>query len=406
MIDAIHRELDRAATVVFADGPDGADIVPAALADADALSGRPVVVGWLPGTRSWTAHLDGATALMGGYALRDALRDGRAEYVPVRLSAIPRLLASLPRPIVAVVRGRAAGDGWCFGPSVGWAPAAAALADAVVVEVDSSATGPPAVPAPAVPGRIIGSVEGTATRVAPDWPEPDAVDHEIAARVVAVLPPSPTLQYGPGPLLDAVIRAVDRTVGFISGLVTDAVTDLARDGRLREPAVTGYLWGGDALHELTLAGQIRLAPVEETHDVGRLAAVPQFVAVNTALQVALDGSVNVERIGSEIVGGVGGHADFARGASACADGLSVVVLRSTHRGDSTIVPSVPAVTTARTDIDLVVTEHGVADLRGRTDAERARLLAAIAHPDHRDALESHARAGTPRAAEKKEGLDG
>jgi acyl-CoA hydrolase len=102
--------------------------------------------------------------------------------------------------------------------------------------------------------------------------------------------------------------------------------------------------------------------------------------------VGLDGAVNVERIDGDVVGGVGGHPDFARGAHACPDGLSVVLLRSRHRGRSTIVPAPEVVTTARTDVDLVVTEHGVADLRGRSDAERARLLVEIAHPDHRDAL--------------------
>ena len=96
--------------------------------------------------------------------------------------------------------------------------------------------------------------------------------------------------------------------------------------------------------------------------------------------------MNVERIGGDVVGGVGGHPDFARGASACPDGLSVVLLRSQHRGRSTIVPTPEVVTTARTDVDLVVTEHGVADLRGRSDVERARLLVEIAHPDHRDGL--------------------
>ena len=86
-----RESLDRVATVVFADGPDGADIVPATLAADGSLAGRSVVVGWLPGARSWVGDLDGAVALMGGYAVRDAIRDGRATYVPIRLSAIPRV---------------------------------------------------------------------------------------------------------------------------------------------------------------------------------------------------------------------------------------------------------------------------------------------------------------------------
>jgi acyl-CoA hydrolase len=385
MDQAVERALGQAATLVLADGADGADIVPTLLAAAGRLADPRVVVGWLPGDRPWTAALAGSDALMGGYGVRTAIREGRATYRPVRLSAVPRFLAGLPRPIVTVVRGRPLerGDRFVLGGSVGWAPAAARLADAVVVEVDRAG---PAVPGPAVPGPVVGVVEGSAAVVAPAWGEPDAVDRAIAAHVVGVLPPAPTIQYGPGPLLDTIVRHVDRAVGIFSGLATDAVAALADDGRLRGTAVAGYLWGSDALVQLARDGLLRLAASDETHDVARLAATSQFVALNTALQVGLDGAVNVERLGVDVVGGVGGHPDFARGASACPDGVSVVVCRSTHRGRSNIVPRPLVVTTARTDVDVVVTEHGVADLRGRSDAERARLLADIAHPDHRDAL--------------------
>ena len=389
---ALLAMFDRVDTVVLADGADGADIVPGLLAaegrlGGGAVAGRRVVVGWLPGKRPWTGALDGADALMGGYGMRAAIREGRAAYRPVRLSAVPRFLASLPRPIVTVVRGRPAGpgegDGYVFGASVGWGPAAAALADVVVVEVDPDG---PAVPGPPVVGNVVALVEGTATTVPPIEVEADDVDRAVAAHVTSVLPATPTLQYGPGALLDTIVRHVDRPVGILSGLATDAVVELAADGRLRDTAVAGYLWGSDALMELARDGRLRLAPSTETHDVARLATIPGFVACNTALQVGLDGSVNVERLGADVVGGVGGHPDFARGASANPDGLSIVCCRSAHKGRSNLVPSPLVTTTPRTDVDLVVTEHGVADLRGRSDEERARLLADIAHPDHRDAL--------------------
>src|SRR5690349_11778020 len=140
---------DEAEIVVLADGPDGADIVPARAELGAAVSS--CVLGWLPGRREWVDRIARGRALMGGYGVRDAIRDGRAAYVPIRLSAIPDYLASLPRPITAVVRGRPDGDGYCFGPSVGWAPAAAALADRVVVEIDVDAA---RVPAPRIPGAI------------------------------------------------------------------------------------------------------------------------------------------------------------------------------------------------------------------------------------------------------------
>src|SRR5262245_39231267 len=114
----MNRDVTRDVTDVFvyADGPDGADIVPTRT-EPRAAEGA-CVLGWLPGRREWVDRVERARALMGGYAVRDAIRAGRAMYVPIRLSAIPNYLATLPRPVTAVVRGRPDGDGYCFGPSV------------------------------------------------------------------------------------------------------------------------------------------------------------------------------------------------------------------------------------------------------------------------------------------------
>jgi acyl-CoA hydrolase len=127
--------------------------------------------------------------------------------------------------------------------------------------------------------------------------------------------------------------------------------------------------------------------VEESHDLGRVAAIERFIGCNTALQVGLDGSVNVERVGGRLVAGIGGHADFCAAATRSCGGLSIVALRSTtKRGASTIVPRVEVVSTPRCDVEIVITEHGIADLRGVGDHERAHRLTMIAAPEHRDAL--------------------
>ncbi|HEX5587302.1 MAG TPA: acetyl-CoA hydrolase/transferase C-terminal domain-containing protein, partial [Acidimicrobiia bacterium] len=107
----------------------------------------------------------------------------------------------------------------------------------------------------------------------------------------------------------------------------------------------------------------------------------------TALQVGLDGSVNVERVGGRLITGIGGHPDFSAGASGSTGGLSLIALRSTTRGGtSTIVATPEVVSTPRCDIEVVVTEHGIADLRGADDDERARRLVAVAAPEHRSSL--------------------
>jgi acyl-CoA hydrolase len=131
-----------------------------------------------------------------------------------------------------------------------------------------------------------------------------------------------------------------------------------------------------------------LRDIAYTHDITAISCTPRFVAVNTALQVGLDGAVNVERVDGRLVSGPGGQPDFAAGASRSVGGLSVVGLPSASGPRSNIVVVPEAVSTPRSDVDVVVTEHGVADLRGCSDAERAVRMIAIAAPEHRPALEA------------------
>jgi acyl-CoA hydrolase len=153
--------------------------------------------------------------------------------------------------------------------------------------------------------------------------------------------------------------------------------------------VAAYTQGGQAVRDLAEAGMLDLTPSSITHDISRLSSIERFVGCNTALQVGLDGSVNVERVGHRVIAAIGGHSDFCAGASRSVGGLSIIAVRSTTaRGDSTIVGRVDVVSTQRSDVDVVVTEHGVADLRGCDDAVRAERLIAIAAPDAREVLRS------------------
>jgi acyl-CoA hydrolase len=150
-------------------------------------------------------------------------------------------------------------------------------------------------------------------------------------------------------------------------------------GLLLSPVVAAYTWGGEPIDRLAAAGMLQLAPVSETNDSSAVAATRRFVACNTAIQVGLDGSVNIERIGERVITGIGGHSDFCAGASRSIGGLSVIAVRSAAAdGTSTIVERVDVVSTPRSDVDIVVTEHGIADLRAVTDRERAQRLRAIA----------------------------
>lgn len=373
--------------IAYADGLDSPRTAPDLVAKIAGLDDAEVLLGWTPEDRDWLASptLHGRTVLA-GYALAGPVADGRLGYVPVRLSALPRLVAGALRPDVAVVTGVRRGDDLVFGASAGWGPAVArAAARGVVVELDAEGAdlgGPP------IPGTVIATIERpTRAGPAPTPRGPDDVDLAIGRNVVSVLPDDPTLQLGPGGVAEAIVAALDRPVGVWSGLVTDAMAGLDERGLLTGPITAAYAWGGAAVARLAAAGRLRLVPVEETHDLTRVSAIDRFVGCNTALQVGLDGAVNVERVGGRYVAGIGGHADFCAAAVRSAGGVSIIALRSTVRGGgSTIVPRVEVVSTPRCDVEVVVTEHGVADLRGVDDTERARRLVAVAAPEHHHAL--------------------
>jgi acyl-CoA hydrolase len=369
----------RAPIVAYADGHDCAATSPAELA----REGGRVVLGWMPEGREW---LDGSIrgwALMGGYALGAPIADGRLRYVPTRLSAVPHVLAAL-QPEVVVIPAVRRGAELAYGRSVGWAPVAAALGARVVVEIDEDGDD---IGAPPITCEIARTVTARRPITAPAPSRASEIDLVIADHVIALLPRDATLQFGPGALADVVVRTIETPVGVWSGLLTDAVGELAARGLLRAPAVGAYVYGGAAIADLCRAGGARLTAISETHDARCIADNPRFVALNTALQVGLDGSVNVERVRGRLVAGMGGHPDFCAAASRAPDGLSIIALRSTHRGRSTIVPQVETVSTPRCDVDVIVTEHGVADLRALDDTERAYRILGVAAPEHRAELE-------------------
>lgn len=373
--------------IAYADGVDSAVVAPTTVAEVagiDSGGDVEVLLGWTVAELPWLdSDVQGATVMVGP-ALRAAAAAGRLRYVPTRLSAIPRLLSDTLRPAVAVVAGIRRGDGFAYRGTVGWGPAACRVADAVVVEVDEDA---PDLGAPLIEGPIAATIPRPATEVMPAPRGLDDVDRTIGRHVCTLLPDGATLQLGPGGIAEAIVEAIDRPVGLCTGLITDAMAGLADRGLLAGTATAGYVWGDDAVSRLAAAGRLRLRPVEETHDVSTVAAIPRFIGCNTALQVGLDGAVNVERVRGRVVAGIGGHADFCAGAARSFGGVSIIALRSTNpSGRSNIVAEVDVVSTPRCDIDAVVTEHGVADLRGLDDAGRRAAIIAVAAPEHRAGL--------------------
>jgi acyl-CoA hydrolase len=345
-----------------------------------------VTLGWTVERHAW---LDDpsfrARTVVAGFGLTTAIAEGRVGALPVRLSAVPRMIQQ-DSPDVAIVTGVRRGDRLAFRASVGWGDVLARHAGRVVVEVDEHGAD---LGAPLIEGNIVATIArpGAPTAAAAAARPADELDLRIGELVASLLPEAPTLQFGPGGIGEGIARSLGRPVSIWSGLVTDAMAELHDRGLLLAPAVAGYAWGGEPIERLAAAGMLRLMSSTTTHDVTALSAMPRLVGCNTALQFGLDGAVNIERIGGRIIAPIGGHSDFCLGASRSVGGLSIIAIRSTAaNGTSTIVPAVHQVSTQRSDVDVLVTEHGIADLRGADDRTRRTRIIAVAAPQFRDSL--------------------
>lgn len=239
----------------------------------------------------------------------------------------------------------------------------------------------------------------------PDAPATPALV-QLAQRVAELVPDGAVLQFGLGRLQAELLGALHgrRGLRVHSGMVSDGLLGLLAHGALAAPSLeqppvcTATALGSEALyHAVAEPALVRFEPVSHTHAQATLAALPGLISVNSALEVDLLGNVNAEWMGRRPVSGVGGLVDFVRGARASTGGRSIIALQATAGEASRIVPRLGAAATSivRADVDTVVTEYGVAELRGLDAKARARALIGIAAPAHREAL---ARSGHGGAA--------
>jgi acyl-CoA hydrolase len=374
--ERIRPHLSAGCLVVVGDGA-GAPVglgraLTAAARDA---GGVRLLLGW---SLALSVELDPAAfpdvrVVLGGYALRREMND-RVQYLPVRLSALPSLLAHL-RPDLAVVSVRPGPGGLAFGSEVSWMAAAVDASRHTVAELNHGL--PRSARTPVLRRdqvEVVSESDRPPLLLPSTAPGPE--DEMIGRHVAALVREGDSLQMGPGRMGDAVLGAVDVPVRIDSGIVTDAVVDLEARGLLLDEPRAAYLVGTERLFEWA-DGRAIVDRVEHTHDLTRLAATP-LVAVNTALELDRVGSVNVEGVGGRVIAGIGGHGDFATAASRALRGTSVVALPTTRGGRPTLVDRLSSpVSTGRSDVDVVVTETGFADLRGLSDRERERSLSAL-----------------------------
>jgi acyl-CoA hydrolase len=254
--------------------------------------------------------------------------------------------------------------------------------------------------------QTLGWVEVDRPLVEVTAPAPNADDEKIAAFVAERIPDGATIQVGIGGIPNAVMTLLEghRHLGVHTELISDGLVELARAGVVTgvektlnpHKMVATFALGTQAVYDFMHENpSVEMWPVDYVNDPRVIARMDRFVSVNASLEVDLLGQCASESISGRLYSGSGGQADFARGAMYAKGGQGFICLPSTVKGEvSRIVGQLGAgqvVTTLKNTVDKVVTEWGVAELRGRTVAERARALIAVAHPDHRDALRHEAR---------------
>ncbi|MCB1342865.1 MAG: hypothetical protein KDK24_17715 [Pseudooceanicola sp.] len=326
------------------------------------------------------------------------MRDGRLDVFPLHLSELHGQILSgqLRAEVVLMPLRPARGAGWNLGNARDYVWSAARHARAVIAELQPAQ--PMTQGGDVADLAVAAVVHATCGPVELKTSEPDETAHRIAARVAALVPDRAVLETGVGAIPAAVCAAFrdHRDLGFHSGAMPDGLADLIESGVVTNAckeidagvSVAGVLLGSRRLFDFADRNPaIRLAGHEHTHALAVLARLSRFTAINSALEVDLTGQVGAEVVAGRYLGAIGGQVDFVRGAMASPGGRSIIALPSvTARGESRIVPQVGLVTCSRADADTIVTEHGVAELRGQPVSERVRRMIAIAAPEHREVL--------------------
>ncbi len=227
------------------------------------------------------------------------------------------------------------------------------------------------------------------------------IDLAIARHCAEFIGDGCVIQTGVGALPDAILRLLEdrRDLGVHSGMLGDGLVDLVEAGVITNArkeidqgvSINGALIGSRRLFDWAHRNPaIRMCAASYTHDAAVLARLSRLVTINSALEVDITGQVNAEQNAAAYLGGTGGQVDFVRAGARSPGGHSIIALPSTAKG-GTISKIVSAlcgpVTTARSEVDVIVTEYGAAQLKGQTIAERSRRLIAIAHPDFREQLD-------------------
>lgn len=324
---------------------------------------------------------------------------GKLQILPLHYSRLTDLLKRRVDVLMLQVSERPDG-GYSLGASCDYLRDLIPAAKLVIAEVNRQA---PITDAQIDPHEIDVMVQSDYIPVSMTVQPQSAANRRIAAHVAGLIDDGATLQFGLGATPDCVAALLtDRKhLGLHSGVLSDAAMTLMKCGAIdnsRKPEDAGMAVAGTVLGTSDLLKfadgnpAISIRPIRHTHDIATIARLPAFTAINSGLETDLSGQINTESAQGRYVGGIGGAVDFTRAAHASPSGKPIVAMTSTaQRRDGTtfsrIVPhlSGPA-TIGRADAGIIVTEHGIADLRGQSLDERRKRLIAIADPAFQDEL--------------------
>jgi acyl-CoA hydrolase/GNAT superfamily N-acetyltransferase len=344
------------------------------------------------------------TAFFIGANTREAVQEGRADFMPVFLSDIPRLIRSRRVRIDVALVSLSPPDEHGYGSlgvSVDIVRAAVDAADVVLAEVNPNM--------PRTLGDSFLHVDRVDRLVPVDYPlfelspvAPDDVSEQIGRNVAALVPDGATLQMGIGKIPDAVLRALRQhnDLGVHTEMLSDGVMELVERGvvngaaktLLPGKAVTSFLMGTRRLYSWAHDNPaLEMRGTSFTNDPLTISRNDRMIAINSALAVDLTGQVAADTIGGRFFSGIGGQVDFIRGAARSKGGRPIIALPSTaRRGAVSRIQSTfeegAGVVTTRGDVHYVATEFGFADLWGKNIRQRAMALIEVAHPDFRSDL--------------------
>ena len=340
-------------------------------------------------------------SLFAGATTRDALWENRADYLPCVFSEIPSLFESvLPVDVALVTVSPPDKNGLCsLGVSVDYTKKAVEMAKIVIAEVNPTMPrthGQSFVPL----SDIDYFVEVNESIIELKSSELTEVEKNIGRHVAGLIDDGCCLQLGIGGIPDAVLSFLTgfKDLGIHSEMISDGAKNLVEKGVItgrkktihRDKIIVTFLMGSRTFYDWVDDNpMIEMHTVDYTNNPLVIAQNKKMIAINSALEVDLLGQVCADTLGPKQFAGVGGQLDFVRGARQSEGGKAIIALPSTSRDLSRIVPALKAgaaVTTSRNDVDYVVTEYGMAALKGKTVRERMKTLIDIADPSFREVL--------------------